>query len=95
MSLGDDQVFPCACGFDDVSFPHKCDAEAKQKHYLLGMTVNETLALLTRTNNELYELLATLQHRILALEMQVRCTHMFKNYDSHSECIHCGQCKGF
>jgi len=22
--LGDDQVVPCACGFDDVSFPHAC-----------------------------------------------------------------------
>lgn len=95
MSLGDDQVFPCGCGFDDASFPHDCNAEIKKKHHLLGMSVDETLSLQTRTINKLFALVDTLQQRCHALEMQVRCLHLFENKNTHMKCIHCGQERGF
>lgn len=65
------------------------------QEHLLGMSVKETLMLLTRTTNELYSLVDLLQQRVLALELQVRCTHLFKNHETHLTCIHCDQERGF
>jgi hypothetical protein len=65
------------------------------EHYLLGLTVKETLSVLIRVNNELHEIIHTMQERIMCLEREVRCTHLFKNYDDYMMCVHCEQKKGF
>lgn len=29
--LGDDEIVPCGCGFDDVSFPHDCKTQSTHR----------------------------------------------------------------
>lgn len=47
MALGDDQVFPCGCGFDDISFPHDCFPEKVEKERYI-MLDEEDFACLVR-----------------------------------------------
>ena len=45
MALGDDQVFPCGCGFDDVSSPHVCfGKKCMDKHEKKCMDKHEKVA---------------------------------------------------
>ena len=63
--------------------------------YMLGSSVKEALSMVIRSHHELHDIVMTLQERVLALEMQVRCTHLFKTYTEYMECVHCTQRKGF
>lgn len=80
-----------------VDFCKKCNDERPYIHepYLLGATVKDALGMVIRNHHELHNIVMTLQDRILALELQTRCNHLFENMKSHLECIHCGQKKGF
>ncbi len=41
--------------------------------------------------NYLLKRVLLLEQRIVALEKQVRCTHLFKRYADYLECVHCNQ----
>jgi hypothetical protein len=64
------------------------------EEYLPGVSVKETLSLLTRMCNELGDSITILQDRVLQLERQVRCHHVFKRYAQYSICIYCDQKRG-
>ena len=63
--------------------------------YMLGVSYKEALDMLSRVNNELHDIIHTMQERIMRLELEVRCTHLFKKYDDYQMCVHCEQKKGF
>jgi hypothetical protein len=63
--------------------------------YELGISYKEALSMAIRTNNELHDIVHAMQERIMCLEREVRCTHLFKNYDDYMMCVHCEQKKGF
>lgn len=65
------------------------------EEYLPGTTVKEALSMIIRLHNELHDIVMILQNRVLALEIQVRCTHLFTSLDTHMECLYCKQQKGF
>ncbi len=48
-----------------------------------------------QTPDWLLKELETMKERIVCLEREVRCTHLFKNYDDYMECVRCNQRKGF
>lgn len=56
----------------------------------LGMTVDETIQMLIRTTNSLYDICDTLQQRVIALEMQTRCSHIYEG----GVCVCCNHTTG-
>jgi hypothetical protein len=66
-----------------------------EEQYKLGMTHKQALDLVIRCHNELYDLVDTLQKRIVALELQDRCNHKrcgigeCSNYPE--ECLRCNK----
>lgn len=68
-----DEVIPCGCGFDDVSFPHDCVPRKKKEdeEYLLGVSYKEAIDMINRNLNATYSLIQGLQERVLELEKEV------------------------
>lgn len=69
--------------------------DLRKLEYALGISYHDALEMSIRTNNELHEIIHTMQERILCLEREVRCTHLFKNEQDYMQCVHCNQKKGF
>lgn len=64
------------------------------EEYLSGTTIRDALSMIIRLHNELHDIVMILQNRVLALELQVRCTHLFKKFDDDEvKCIYCDQMK--
>jgi hypothetical protein len=69
--------------------------DLKKVEYELGVSYHDALAMAIRTNNELHDIVMTLQDRVLALEVESRCTHLFKKNEVCMKCEYCGQVRGF
>ena len=74
---------------------HAVKIDLNKVEYELGMSYQEAMDMVVRVTNELHEIIHTMQERIMCLEREVRCTHLFKNYDDYMMCVHCEQKKGF
>ncbi len=74
---------------------HVVKIDLNKVEYMLGMSYKEALDMLCRVHNEQSDIINTMQERILCLEREVRCTHLFKNEQDYMQCVHCNQKKGF
>ena len=63
--------------------------------YGLGISYKEALSMSIRANDKLHGIVHEMQERIMRLEREVRCTHLFKNYDDYVMCVRCEQKKVF
>lgn len=54
-------------------------------------SILDTLNMLANLITHECDRLTLLQNRVLELEIQVRCTHLFKNEESYNKCVNCGQ----
>lgn len=74
---------------------HVVKIDLRKVEYELGMSYQEAMDMVVRVTNELHDIIHTMQERIMCLEREVRCTHLFKNEQYYMQCVHCNQKKGF
>lgn len=76
------------CIFVSCDLPVKCKG-------LCRMHYKQALSMAIRADNEQHDIIHAMQERIMRLEREVRCTHLYKNYKDYMMCVHCDQKKGF